>query len=123
MAQAVERHLADDRDGRRLEEVGGLEAGEGGADDRPRRLVDDEPRGAAGVLALEAGAGGAVGGDVDRAGVDAGLARLVERLADRGDLGVGEGDAGRADPFGDRLDLAAEQRSRRRPRPGTCPCG
>ena len=38
-----------------------------------------------------------------------GLAGLVERLADRGDLGVGEGDAGRADAFGDRLDLAAEQ--------------
>ena len=42
-------------------------------------------------------------------GVDARLARLVERLADRGDLRVGEGDPRRADPFGDRLDLAAEQ--------------
>ena len=35
MAEALERHLADDRDRRRVEEVGGLEAGEGGADDRP----------------------------------------------------------------------------------------
>ena len=74
--------------------------------------VDDEARGAAGVLALEAGAGGAVGGHVDGAGVDAGLLRLLERLADRGDLRVGEGDPGRADAFGDRLDLAPEQRSR-----------
>ena len=71
-------------------------------------LVDDDAGGAAGVLALEAGAGGAVGGHVDGAGVDPGFAGLVEGLADGGDLGVGEGDAGRADAFGDRLDLAAE---------------
>ena len=72
-------------------------------------LVDDDPRGAAGALALEAGAGGAVGGDVDRAGVEPGLFGLRQRLADRRHLRVGEGDPRRADAFGDRLDLAAEQ--------------
>ena len=81
-----------------MEEVGGLEAGEGGADDHFACLVDDEPRRAAGSLALEAGAGGAVGVDVDGAGVDPRLLGLVEGLAHRGDLGVGEGDARGAEP-------------------------
>ena len=60
----------------------------------PSCLVDDEAGGAAGFLALEAGAGCAVGWDVDRAGVDSGFAGLRQGLADRGHLGVGEGDPG-----------------------------
>src|SRR4051794_23802451 len=109
MAQPLERDLADDRDRRGLEEVGGLEAGEGGADDRPPGAIDDDPRRAAGVLAVKAGARGAVCCDVDRDRVDPSLLRLREGPAGRGDLRVGEGDTGRAQLFGDRLDLTAER--------------
>ena len=48
----------------------------------------------------------------------------VERRADRGDLGVGEGDPRRAAcSVGDRRDLACRGCGRRRSAPGTCPCG
>ena len=90
-----------------MEEVGCLEAGEGGADDDLAVLVDDQAGGAAGVLALEAGAGCGVGWDVDCFGFDAGVAGLVEGLADGGYLGVGESDPRRADSFGGGFDLAA----------------
>ena len=78
-----------------MEEVGGLEAGEGGADDDLAGLVDDEAGGAAGALALEAGAGGAVGGDVDRAGVDARIlasASVLPAAATWGSVKVTRGD-------------------------------
>ena len=80
------------------------------------RLVDDEPRGAAGALALEAGAGRSGGRtSTARASMPA-SSRLVERLADRRDLGVGEDDARGAEAVGDRLDLAAEHVLGRDPR-------
>ena len=49
-----------------------------------------------------------VGTSTARASMPASRA-CVEGLAGGGDLGVGEGDPGRADAFGDRLDLAPEQ--------------
>ena len=72
-------------------------------------MVDDEAGGAASALAVEACPGGAIGGYVDRSGVDAGLFGFRQRLADRRDLGVGEGDARGPDAFGDRFGVATEQ--------------
>ena len=98
------------------EEVGGLEAGEGGADDRVLVAVDDEARSAARVLALEAGAGAAVGRRLYGDRVDAGVAGGGEGQPGRRDLRVGEGDAGGAEAFGDCLDVSSQQVLGRDPR-------
>jgi len=45
LPQQLDRRLADDRDGRRLQPFGNVGAGEGRADDYSPVLVDDDPRG------------------------------------------------------------------------------
>ncbi len=51
MPEAVQGHLADDRDRRRVQDVDGLEADEGRADQDPALLVDDEAASARFALA------------------------------------------------------------------------
>ena len=89
----VERHLADDRDRGAVQPLGDVRAGEGGADDHLARLVDDDPRLPSGApLPMKLATRRAAEVGVDRAGGDAGVERLLERVADGGDLGLGEDD-------------------------------
>src|SRR5262245_736500 len=55
VAQAVERHLADDRDRRRVEELGDVAAGDREPDEEAALAVEQEARGA-GRAAAEEGA-------------------------------------------------------------------
>ena len=98
-----------------MEEVGGLEAGEGGADDRLVRPVDDQAGSAAGSLALEARAGRAVGRDIDRAASRPASRACSSVLPTAATCGSVKVTRGRAELFRGRLDLAAEQVLRRDP--------
>ena len=74
--EPLERHLADDGDRRRLQELGDLGAGEGRADDHTPVLVDDQARRAARVVtAVEGRPRRCLGRHVDDADVEAGVAR------------------------------------------------
>src|SRR5581483_3603266 len=94
--EALERDLGDDPDGRGVQLLGDLDAGEGGAHEDAAALVDDQPRGAGRAVPDEAAPGVALDGAVDGARVDAGLARGSQRVTDGGDLRLGEDHAGRA---------------------------
>src|SRR4051794_6755116 len=93
VAQAADGHLADDRDGRRVQEVGDLGAGERGADDHPALPVDDQPRGAGRAAAVEGASGVARGLDVDDLDVEPLPLGALARVADGRHLRVGEDDA------------------------------
>ena len=123
--QTVERHLADDRDRRRVDELGDVGADERRADEHAPRLVDDEPR------RVRARRGRrscrrrrrTVSWSTARASIPA-AERGGERVPDRGDLRVGEDDARRRAPAREIVEprVAAEDRVGGDPRPGTCPC-
>ncbi len=90
MRQQPDRHLGHDRDARRLQEVGDLEADEGGAHDHVAIGVDHEPRGPWRLPAEEARACGIGGGHVHGARRDPGVHGLLQREADGRDLRIGE---------------------------------
>src|SRR6185436_10905943 len=106
--EAVERDLAHHGDRRGLEELGHLGPGEGGADDDVAVVVDHQPRRASRVVAaVEARAGIALGGHVDRAHVQPVLLGGVERVSDGRHVRVGEDHARGARAVGVRGDAAA----------------
>src|SRR4051812_45695666 len=111
VAQALDRHLADDGDGRGVQEVGDLGAGEGGADDHAAALVDDQPRRAGRAPPVEGAARvpGRLG--VDDLAVEPRLLGALAGVPDGGDLRVREDHAGAARPVGEvwRRARASEQ--------------
>ena len=79
-------------------------AAEGRADEHAPLLVDDEPRGAGRVAPVEAAAGRARRLEVDGAHVEPRLLRRRERVADGGDLRLGEDDPRRERAVARRVD-------------------
>src|SRR3954468_12497801 len=65
--EALERDLADDGDGRRVDELADVDAGERRADDHAAVLVDDDPRRARGVVPVERAARVRAAADLDDA--------------------------------------------------------
>src|SRR5262245_4020554 len=59
LPQQLDWRFADDRDGGRVQPVGDLGAGEGGADDHAAPLIHDDPCGPRCAVPVERGAGGA----------------------------------------------------------------
>ena len=93
MPEVVHRHLADDRDGCRMQELLNVGSGEGGADEDAAALVDDELAGAVDAVAEDVGAGHTTGGIAHDANVVVLLARLTLGEPDRRNLRIGERDA------------------------------
>jgi hypothetical protein len=88
--QPVDRHLADDRDRRGVDELGDVLPDEGHADDHLARLVDDHACGAGVAVRLQAHAGDPAHVVVDHADVEPGLRRRLGGEADARHLGVAE---------------------------------
>src|SRR3954452_11711648 len=100
VAQALDRHLADDGDRRRVQEVGDLGARDRAADDDAPLVVDDPARRAGRVAAVERAAGVPRGLRLVDVDDEAGPLRGRRGVADRGHLRVGEDHAGGERPVG-----------------------
>jgi hypothetical protein len=108
--ERVDRHLADDRDRRRVQPLADIDSAEGRPGEHAQLLVDDEARRPGSVAPVEAAAGRSRCLEVDGAHVELRVLRRCERVPDGGDLGLGEDDARRERAVASRVDarVAAE---------------